>query len=291
MYDALTTPTARRAASSKGGADRAAPRRPFHARRASGARRLRAILVVTAEAGSGGTTMATTIASALAAAGRRVALADADPRRSSLAWLERRPAEAPLILAIDGAAAPRPRLADRLSRRPIGRAALRREAWRDIRAAARKGQADWLVIDAPIGDPSFEGDARDLIAKADLVIAPIAPSAEGAPAAQRLFAQLGQAPTLRRSEAKLLVVANRIRRRRRLGGRLADPVDRFFSRLGVEPAAAIGEGAAYPALTADGLGVFDPQVVALGPRKAEQLRAEWRPLLRAIGLDGANDDA
>ena len=61
---------------------------------------MRVILVANTKGGCGKTTMSTTLASALAASGRRVAIADADPQRSSLTWLARRPAEAPPLFPL-----------------------------------------------------------------------------------------------------------------------------------------------------------------------------------------------
>jgi cellulose biosynthesis protein BcsQ len=52
---------------------------------------MRKILVVNSKGGCGKTTVATNLASALAARGDDVALADADRQKSSLSWTKRRP--------------------------------------------------------------------------------------------------------------------------------------------------------------------------------------------------------
>ena len=253
---------------------------------------MRVILVANTKGGCGKTTMSTTLASALAASGRRVAIADADPQRSSLTWLARRPAEAPPIHAIDSAPTP-PRLGDpeRRSARLMRKSSWWREVWRDARAEARRKRIEWLIIDAPAGEMALSGGLRALISKVDLVVAPVAPSVYDEHATRRFLALLEGAPAFRDGDADLIVVANRIRRKRRLEGRLADAVGRFFARIGFEPTAEIREGAAYPALAADGLGLFDPQVDAIASRKTAQLRADWRPLLGALGLEKGSASA
>ncbi len=52
---------------------------------------MRHIMVMNAKGGCGKSTLATNIASYFANEGATVALADYDPQRSSLDWLERRP--------------------------------------------------------------------------------------------------------------------------------------------------------------------------------------------------------
>ena len=54
---------------------------------------MRHIMVLNAKGGCGKSTLATNIASYFATEGAAVALADYDPQRSSLDWLERRPAD------------------------------------------------------------------------------------------------------------------------------------------------------------------------------------------------------
>lgn len=249
---------------------------------------MRVILVANAKGGCGKTTLATTLASALAADGQRVAIADADPQRSSLTWLARRPSAAPRIHAID-CAPPPSRLNDggKRSARLMRRPAWWREVWKDARAAARRARLDWLIIDAPSGELAVENSLRGLLAKVDLVVAPVTPSIFDEHATRRFVALLEGAPAFRDGDAELLLVANRVRRKRGLRNRLADATMRLFARMELDPVAQIQEGAAYPSLAADGLALFDPELDALGPRKAAKLRADWRPLLDAIGLKAA----
>ena len=76
---------------------------------------MRHIVVMNAKGGCGKSTLATNIASYFANEGASVALADYDPQRSSLDWLERRPADKPQIAgvaAFDGGLRHAPRNVD-----------------------------------------------------------------------------------------------------------------------------------------------------------------------------------
>ena len=61
---------------------------------------MRHIMVLNAKGGCGKSTLATNIAAYFANQGASVALADYDPQRSSLDWLERRPDYRPKIAGV-----------------------------------------------------------------------------------------------------------------------------------------------------------------------------------------------
>ena len=61
---------------------------------------MRHIMVLNAKGGCGKSTLATNIASYFANEGANVALADYDPQRSSLDWLDRRPDNRPEIVGV-----------------------------------------------------------------------------------------------------------------------------------------------------------------------------------------------
>ena len=63
---------------------------------------MRHIVVMNAKGGCGKSTLATNIASYFANEGASVALADYDPQRSSLDWLDRRPADKAAIAGVAG---------------------------------------------------------------------------------------------------------------------------------------------------------------------------------------------
>jgi len=56
---------------------------------------MRHIMVMNPKGGCGKSTLATNLASYYAARGKKTALVDYDPQRSSLDWLDRRPAKMP----------------------------------------------------------------------------------------------------------------------------------------------------------------------------------------------------
>lgn len=222
--------------------------------RRAGSRGPRAILIANAKGGVGKTTFATTIAAAIAAQGRRVALADADRQRSSLLWLSRRSPTEARIDALDWSRA-----------REIGRA-----------PAALNASLDWLVIDAPGAVKGARAEA--LAAQASAIVTPIAPSLFDAYATRAFLLRAENLATLRDGGAELLVAANRVRRH----GRLARDLTEFFVRVEIEPVAEIAERAVYAELAAQGLAVFDRQGPALEP-----VKRQWAPLLGRLGLVGA----
>ena len=61
---------------------------------------MRHIMVMNAKGGCGKSTIATNIASYFANEGATVALADYDPQRSGLDWLDRRPENRPAIAGV-----------------------------------------------------------------------------------------------------------------------------------------------------------------------------------------------
>lgn len=204
------------------------------------------ILVANRKGGCGKTTVAVTLAAALAARGARVGLADADPQKSALQWLKRR---------------------------PEGAAALKRLNWTSPKSLgeAPKG-LDWVIIDAP---GSLDGEeAQTLVAEARAVLVPVQPSFFDADSTRRFLADLQEIKRVRKGKVGIDLIANRVRPRARASARL----DAFLAEIGQPPLARIAERAAYGDLAAEGLAVFDrPQA----PFRA--LQAQWAPVLKALG--------
>lgn len=207
---------------------------------------MKTVLVANRKGGCGKTLVAVTLASALAARGASVALADADPQRSALRWLKQRPPVAAPIRGLDWSRAG------------------------DVGEAPKR--IDWLVIDAPGAIAGSKAEA--LIAEAEAVITPVLPSFFDAESTRRFLREIEEIKRVRRRKVGVHLIANRVRTQERATTRLRD----FFDKLEQQPLAWIGERTAYPDLAEQGLAIFDrPQ------RAYAALRAQWTPVLAALG--------
>lgn len=198
------------------------------------------ILVANAKGGCGKTTIATQLAAALAAAGHFTVLADADRQRSSLLWLQRRPAGAARIAGLD---------------------------WtRDVDAPLRRTER--LVVDAA---PALRrARIAELVKAADLVVLPVLPSAFDEAAARRFVDRLQNIGAIAKGRKRLAVVGNRMR----ASTRAAERLEKFFGEIGHPIVARLRDSQLYAETAERGLSLFD----APGKR-ARELCRDWAPLL------------
>ena len=201
---------------------------------------MRHIMVLNAKGGCGKSTLATTIASYFATEGANVALADYDPQRSSLDWLERRPDNRPKIHAVaafDGG----------------------------LRHAPRG--ADVLVIDAPAR--SHGKELTDLVRHAETIVVPVLPSTIDMQATSNFLVELKNVGKVARKQAKIATVANRVRDNTLIW----DDLDEYLTKTRVPYVAALREAQNYVRAYTRGLGIFElPEYLAWPDWD------EWEPL-------------
>ena len=203
---------------------------------------MRHIMVMNAKGGCGKSTLATNIASYFADEGYLVALADYDPQRSGIDWLERRPSNRPEIAGV--------------------------EAFKDgLKHAPRN--IDFLVIDAPAR--SHGKELTDLIRHAETIIVPVLPSTIDIQASDRFIKELKAVGKIERKEAKIGVVANRVREYTLI----FEELDEHLTSARVPYVAALREAQNYIRAYTRGLGIFElPEYLAWPDWE------QWEPLTK-----------
>ena len=185
---------------------------------------MRHILVMNPKGGCGKSTIATNLASFYATKGRQVALADFDPQRTSLDWTELRPADARPVVGV--------------------------AAFEDgLRAAPRS--ADVIVMDAPAR--SHGREVTELVRRAETVVVPVLPSAIDMRAATAFIEELLEVGRVARQQAKIAVVANRIKE----NTLSFDELDAYLRRLGIPYVATLRDAQNYVRAYGRGLGIFE----------------------------------
>lgn len=204
---------------------------------------MRHIMVMNAKGGCGKSTLATNIASYFAAdEGLSVALADYDPQRSSLDWLERRPDNRPEIVGLAG-------FKDGLRRAPRN--------------------ADIVVIDAPAR--SHGAELTNLVKHAETIIVPVLPSTIDMQASERFIKELKEQGKVERKDVKIAVVANRVREYTLI----FEELDDFLAKQRVPYLAALREAQNYVRAYTRGLGIFElPEYLAWPDWE------QWEPLTK-----------
>lgn len=203
---------------------------------------MRHIMVMNAKGGCGKSTLATNIASFFADAGYSVGLADYDPQRSSLDWLERRPDNRP---AIAGVAA----FEEGLKRAPR--------------------TADFLVIDAPARSHGTE--LTELVRHAETIVVPVLPSPIDMQATDRFIKELKSVGKIERKEAKIGVIANRVREYTLI----FEELDEYLTAARVPYITALREAQNYVRAYSRGIGIFElPEYLAWPDWE------QWEPLTK-----------
>lgn len=203
---------------------------------------MRTIAVINAKGGCGKTTIATSLASALAWEGHAVALADMDPQQSTNDWLAQRPDTVPPLTAI---------AADRNARPPA--------------------ELDILILDTPAG---LAGDELEqIVRRAQTVLVPVMPSPVDMRAAWRFLSKLQELKAVRSRDTAVGLVANRVRPQTIIYRELTGFLDGFR----VPVVGQLRDSMNYVRAFEKGLAVAD-----LPPYLAWQDWEEWESLLNWI---------
>lgn len=202
---------------------------------------MRHIMVMNAKGGCGKSTLATNLASYFAVAGQRVALADFDPQRSSLDWVEARSSDRPEVLGLAA-------YEDGLKHLPR--------------------TAEYVIIDAPARSHGPELTA--LVKRAETIIVPVMPSGIDMRASKRFIEELRGVGKVERKQARIAVVANRFRD----NTLIFDELDADLRKIGVPYVATLREAQNYIRAYSRGLGVFElPEYLAWPDWE------QWGPLI------------
>ena len=206
------------------------------------------ILCLNAKGGCGKTTLATNLSTWYADEGRKVALADYDPQKSSLDWLEARKNYdgVPEIEGIDGTA-------DSV-RAPHG--------------------TDVFVMDAPARTSGPELTA--LLRRTDALLIPVLPSPIDMRAVARFIEELIRSGRVQKGQTRIALVENRVRENTRIYQVLED----FLKRFEVPVLTHLRESQNYIKAAETGLGLFE-----LAPSAVLQDVVLWDPIIEWLDQD------
>jgi chromosome partitioning protein len=206
---------------------------------------MRHLMVMNSKGGCGKSTLATNIASHFATEGYKVALADYDPQRSSLDWLALRPDDLPRIVGVAAAD-------DGLRNVP-----------RDT---------EILVIDAPARTHGAE--MNELVRRAETILVPVLPSPIDMKACAHFMSELLELGKVQRAQARIAVVANRVRE----NTLLFEELDQYLNKLKVPYLSSLRQSTNYLRAFQRGMGIFElPEYLAKPDWE------QWSPITKWLG--------
>lgn len=203
---------------------------------------MRHVMVMNSKGGSGKSTLATNIACYFAQQGSKVALADYDPQRSSLDWVSIRPEDLPRITGV----------------------AAFDEGIRNV-----PRDTEVLVIDAPARTHGSE--MNELVRRAETIIVPVMPSPIDMKASVHFMEELLELGKVQRQQARLGLVANRVRE----NTLLFDELDQYLGKLKVPYLSQLRQSTNYLRAYQRGMGVFElPEYLASPDWE------QWKPITK-----------
>jgi chromosome partitioning protein len=202
---------------------------------------MKSIMIANPKGGSGKSTVATNLAGWLAAQGNAVMLGDIDRQQSSREWLRLRPPALPHIAGwqIEGDGPARP---------PAG--------------------TTHAVLDTPAG---LHGKKlAQVLKRVDRILVPLQPSLFDILATRQFLADLAEEKAVRRQQAFIAVIGNRVDVRTRAAAEL----ERFLADVGLPVLTCLRDTQNYVQAAAHGLSIFD-----LPPSRTDIDRQQWQPVL------------
>ncbi|MBB6092786.1 chromosome partitioning protein [Povalibacter uvarum] len=195
--------------------------------------------------GCGKSTLATNVAAWFAGEGYKVAIADYDPQRTSLDWLAMRPDDLPKITGVP--------------------------AYDDgVRGVARDTEV--LVIDAPARTHGSE--MNELVRRAETILVPVMPSPIDMKACAHFMGELLELGKVQREQARLAVVANRVRE----NTLMFEELDTYLGKLKVPYLASLRQSTNYLRAFQRGMGIFElPEYLARPDWE------QWAPITKWLG--------
>jgi chromosome partitioning protein len=192
---------------------------------------MKTTLVLNPKGGSGKTTIAVNLASALALESLPTTLMDYDPQASSLGWLRSRAQDAPSIHGANGA----PERFGRL-----------RSFEMYVPPETRH-----LVIDAPAGASGLL--LQQMLDRAHQVLVPVVPSVIDIRATEAFIKDLLAMPKVRSGDAGVGIVANKVR----VSMPAYQPLLRFLESLEIRLVARLLDSDVYVKAAESGVGIFE----------------------------------
>ncbi len=221
---------------------------------------MKTTLVVNPKGGSGKTTIAVNLASALAMQNLPVTLMDYDPQGSSLGWLRSRAPHAPGIHGANGAP----------------------ERFGRLRSFEMyvPPQTRHLVIDAPAGAGGLL--LQQMLDRAHEILVPVVPSVIDIRASEAFIRDLLAMPKVRSGEARVGIIANKVR----VSMPAYQPLLRFLESVEVKLIARLLDSDLYVRAAEGGVGIFE-----MDPGQAAVERRQFTPIIDWVRGAGAPVDA